>query len=160
MGRTPPPRQASSPFNNLSNSAERDTPVMEQTPPQKRAAIYAYSASQDPNQNIATDTQIHECLEYAQEQGYQVIKGQTYQEEVGDNNRPLLMNLREAAKLGLFDVLIVRNMNRISRRQVQVLEIIHELETLGIAIESVQEPLGTAVCKTMKQVIITMKVIG
>ncbi len=134
--------------------------MAEQTQRQKKAAIYARSATpQGLGQGFLIDAQIHECLDHAQKQGYQVIGGQIYEEIWAGTtlDRPQLTKLREAAKLGLFDVLVVSDVGRISRKLEQVLAVIQELDDLGITVESVQEQLTAAVWKFREEIIASVK---
>ncbi len=115
--------------------------MADQTQHQKKAAIYARSATQQElGQGFPTDAQIQACLEHSQKQGYQVRDDQIYQ-EVGNGttlDRPQLTKLREVAKRGLFDVLVISDVGRISRSLERTLVVIQELDALGVAVESVQ----------------------
>src|SRR5947209_8157314 len=92
----------------------------------KRAAIYARTATvQEREPQLALATQIHDCVEYAANQGYLILEGLVYQETCSglSLNRPALTALREAAKRGEFDVLLVFTSDRISRNQSDTVKI-------------------------------------
>ncbi len=118
-----------------------------------RAAIYARSATmQEVEPSYATAAQIHDCMEYATQKGYQVADGQVY-EEIGSGHArklPGVETLLRAGKEGLFDILIVHSYDRLSRDSSYLAVLLATLEGYGIRIESVTEPsVGSEVEESM-----------
>jgi site-specific DNA recombinase len=107
----------------------------------KRAVLYARVSSDDrgkDGRNLAG--QLAMGREYAQEHGYTVIA------ELAEDDRgasgaeidlPQLTRVRDMARRGEFDVLVVRELDRLSRSLAKQLIIEQELKSAGVVIEYV-----------------------
>lgn len=114
-----------------------------------RAAIYARTATNQENgASFATDAQIHACMEYAQEKGYQIIEGQVYKEIASGATakRPALMAVLAAAEKNEFDLLIIYDYSRLARHPVLLENLLTQFEEAGITVETAREkePLEAA----------------
>ncbi|MGD9147756.1 MAG: recombinase family protein, partial [Anaerolineae bacterium] len=105
----------------------------------KRAVLYARVSSDDrgnDGRNLAG--QLDMCREYARENGWHVVA------ELAEDDRgasgasfelPQLNNVREMANRGEFDVLVVREIDRLSRNLAKQLIVEEELRRTGVQIE-------------------------
>ena len=115
----------------------------------KRIAIYARVST--ANQN--TDAQIHECRNYAERCGYQIvgeycdaISGTT-----GIDDRPELSRLLKDAFLKKYDAVVVYSIDRVGRSLKNCLEILETLKNHGVTFISLQQQIDTS--STMGQLI-------
>ena len=117
---------------------------------QKRAAIYARSATfPDHGAAFPIAQQIHLCHEYAIREGYEVVE--EFQ-EVGSGMviGPVLKSVLDRA--GIFDVLIIRSFDRLSRNPSLTTEVIETLEENGVKVLSVtQEVLPIDIDKELEK---------
>jgi site-specific DNA recombinase len=114
---------------------------------EKRAAIYARTAimPQAKGHNPLA-AQILMAQQYCTEHGYTLNESHIYQEVYSGavyKNRPRLTELREAAKQGEFDIVVVIDYERLARNQALVAELINELEQYGVSVESIRESVDT-----------------
>lgn len=98
----------------------------------KKAVLYARINNCDEPK---LREQLQMCREYARDHGWQIVA------ELGDrgvsglsNNAPQLDHVLKMARAGEFNVLIVREPNRLSRDLARMLAIAGELEQAGIQI--------------------------
>jgi site-specific DNA recombinase len=109
----------------------------------RRAAIYVrVSTGRQEENGTSLETQEERCLEYCKDHKYRtnhkliyrdVWTGAEYYE------RPELTRLREDAKKGLFDVVIIYAFDRLARKQVHQAVIIEDLRQHSASVESVTE---------------------
>ncbi len=104
----------------------------------KRAVLYARVSGDDrgkEGRNLAG--QLEMCREYALDHGWQIV------EELAEDDRgasgadlqlPQLGKVREMARTGAFDVLVVREIDRLSRSLAKQLVVENELERSGVEI--------------------------
>src|SRR5258708_7630404 len=128
----------------------------------KRFAIYARTAtSQDPTSNFALADQIHQCKEHGIAQGYELVEDQIYQEVVGgktDKTPAQLERVLQSAKEGLFDVLVIRSFDRLSRRTNRMAILIATLEGYGVKVESATEEVAQSeMLGTMQQMFLALQ---
>ena len=107
----------------------------------KRAVLYARVSSDDRGKDGRNlKGQLDMCRKHSQEQGWEVI------DELAEDDRgasgaeidlPMLNRAREMAGLGQFDVLVVREIDRLSRNLVKQLMVENEFERQGVQIEYV-----------------------
>ena len=109
----------------------------------KRAVLYARVSSNDQTndgRNLAG--QLDMCREYAQQNGWQVV-AELPEDDRGvsghEINLPQLNRVRDMAAAGEFDVLIVRELDRLSRNLAKQLIIEEELRAAGVEIRFVNE---------------------
>lgn len=117
--------------------------------PQRRLRMALYSRESDPR--LADSTTIESAAQAArahgEKQGYLYDPDLDFREaissvEVPYFERPELQKMLDAARKGLFDVLIVTEIRAISRRQVEVLVIYDQLLKYGVRLETVKEKFG------------------
>lgn len=97
-----------------------------------RAVLYA-RVCVDDGQNLAE--QLESCRSYAQKRGWNIIDGLAEQGAGSDSSRlPQLDRMLEMARAGAFDVLVVREPNRLSRDLLRLLAITGELERVCVRI--------------------------
>ena len=107
----------------------------------KRAVLYARVSGDDrgkEGRNLAG--QLEMGREYAQEHGYQVVT-ELAEDDKGASGAeidlPQLSRARDMAAAGEFDVLVVRELDRLSRNLAKQLIVEQELQQAGVAIEYV-----------------------
>lgn len=104
----------------------------------KRAVLYARTSRADTNKNLAD--QLALCREYAIRKGYAIL-GEKAEDDKGasgaDIDLPQLTRVRDMAQAQEFDVLIVRDLDRLSRSLVKQLIVENELLTHNVLIEYV-----------------------
>jgi DNA invertase Pin-like site-specific DNA recombinase len=86
--------------------------------------------------------QILKAQQYCSEHGYSLSESHIYQEVTSGaeyKNRPQLTALREAARQGQFDTVVVLDYDRLARNQALVMELLTELEQHGVTVESIRE---------------------
>jgi len=111
----------------------------------KRFTIYARTATiQERGSSFAMAEQIHLCKEYGISRGYDLVENLVFQEVASgaSSDRVGLSTLLEAAKQKKFDVLIVRDGERLARKPELLATLISEFQDAGVLIESVVEPHG------------------
>ena len=107
----------------------------------KRAALYARVSSDDRGQDGRNLTsQLDMCREYAKENGWHVV-AELAEDDRGargaDINLPNLTKARDMAAAGDIDVLVVREIDRLSRRLAKQLIVEREFQNAGVLVEYV-----------------------
>ncbi len=107
----------------------------------KRAVLYARISGDDrPKDGRNLAGQLDMCREYALKNGWKVVE-ELAEDEAGasgvDHNLPQLKKILSLAEKGLIEVLIVREMDRLSRSIVKQILIEESLEKAGVTIEYV-----------------------
>jgi DNA invertase Pin-like site-specific DNA recombinase len=117
--------------------------------PKRRERMALYIRESDPR--LATSTTIESqaklAREYGEKEGYIYNPDLEFREavsayEVPYTERVKLLQMLDAAKKKLFDVLVVSEVRAISRRQVEVLVIYDMLLKYGVRLETVKEKFG------------------
>jgi site-specific DNA recombinase len=106
----------------------------------KYAAIYIRVSSDKQEDNYSLETQKEACLQYAREHGYIVEEQHIYQDiKTGAlyRERPHLTALRAAARKREFDVVIIHDLDRLSRNAEHQTIIIEDLAYNGVKLECV-----------------------
>lgn len=108
----------------------------------KTAAIYARFSS-DMQRDESIDAQVRACKYYAQKSGYDIIKVYADKAQSGKytNNREQFSSMLSDARTGLFDTILVHKLNRFSRSGKDTLNLMDDLQDIGIEIVSVTERL-------------------
>ena len=103
----------------------------------KQAIIYARVSTEEQAKKYSLSSQVEECRKYALEQGYTVIaeREEAYSGEVLD--RPKLLEVFDICKNGGVDVLIVYDIDRLSRNTAHHAIIEMQLEKSGTEVEYV-----------------------
>jgi site-specific DNA recombinase len=109
----------------------------------KRAAIYIRVSTDKQEENgTSLETQEAKCLEYCTTHKYRVSQKHIYRDVWTGTEyleRPELTRLREDARNGLFDIVVIYAFDRLARKQVHQAVIIEDLRRCEINIESVTE---------------------
>jgi DNA invertase Pin-like site-specific DNA recombinase len=112
----------------------------------KRAAIYARVSTGDQH----VETQLLDLREMAKQRGCEIVREYTDVISGAKSKRPGLDQLMADARRHHFDILIVAAFDRLARNVRHFLEVLDEINHLGIAFSSVREnidssgPLGRA----------------
>jgi site-specific DNA recombinase len=107
---------------------------------QTRAAIYIRVSSKNQEKGYSLETQLKGCKEYCEERGYSVEDRHIYSETMTGviyREREILNALRAAARRKEFDVVVVYDVDRLSRDPVHQLIISDELTEHNVRLESV-----------------------
>lgn len=112
----------------------------------KTIAIYVrVSTEEQAEEGFSIQAQLETLRQYAKKEGYHIYK--EYKDEgisgKAVDNRPGLKQMREDAKKGLFQQVTVWKINRISRKQLDLLMIVDELKKHGVAFRSYTEQFET-----------------
>lgn len=108
---------------------------------QKRAVLYARVSSDDTGKDGRNlDGQIDMGREYATKRGYSIVD-ELSEDDKGASGAeidlPQLNRIRDMARAGKFDVLVVREIDRLSRNLAKQLIVESELKRTGVSIEYV-----------------------
>ena len=108
----------------------------------KTAAIYARFSS-DMQREESIDAQIRACKYFAQKSEYDVIKVYADKAQSGKftNKRDQFNMMLADARHGLFDTILVHKLNRFSRSGKDTLNLMDDLQDIGVEIVSVTERL-------------------
>jgi site-specific DNA recombinase len=111
----------------------------------RRVAIYARRSTDEEHQPFSIDAQITALRAYAASQpGWSVVFEFTDDASGATTDRPDLQRALTAAKAGRFDVLLVYRVDRFSRRLSIMLDLMHELDSHGVAFCSATESFDTS----------------
>jgi len=105
----------------------------------KRAILYARVSGDDRKTSTSSiDGQLTDCRKYAQEQGYTIVG--EYHEEAnkqtsGADWLPELERVIRLAGQSFYDVLIVREVDRLARNRFKQMSVENELERLSVKVE-------------------------
>jgi len=105
----------------------------------KRALLYARVSGDDrrkEGRNLAG--QLEMCREYAHERGYEIVDELSEDDRGASGyeiNLPTLNRVRDMATAGEFDVLVVRELDRLSRNLAKQLVVEEELRRNGVHVE-------------------------
>jgi site-specific DNA recombinase len=99
-----------------------------------RAIIYARVSTNVQEDNYSFPIQIGACRAYAEQHGMSVVEEFQEVESGGSLRRPMLEKVRDLIRTGLTDVLIVFNLDRLSRNMADMLHLREELRTHNVAL--------------------------
>jgi DNA invertase Pin-like site-specific DNA recombinase len=105
----------------------------------KRAAVYSRVSTVDQH----PETQLHDVRQMAAQRGYQIVAEFTDKISGVKARRPGLDELMRDARRGRFDVVLVWASDRIARSVKHFLEILDELNHLGVEFVSFREQIDT-----------------
>jgi DNA invertase Pin-like site-specific DNA recombinase len=131
----------------LSSSAHPIEVEIKESKPKKRAVLYARVSTGDQH----PETQLLDLRQVAKQRGYEI--GQEYVDTISGSKakRPGLDRLLSDARRGQFHVVLVAAFDRVARSVRHFLEVLDELNHLGIEFISLREnidtggPLGRAI---------------
>src|SRR5579863_8876939 len=108
-----------------------------------RCAIYARYSS-DNQSPLSISDQIRKCQEYAQQQGWSLLQDHVYMDAElsgAGTDRPGLQRLIKAtqARPRLFDVLLIDDTSRLSRRAADQSNLLDQLRFAGFRLISVSQ---------------------
>ncbi len=105
----------------------------------KRAALYMRVSSLDQH----PETQLYDLRQMAAQRGLEIVQEYVDRISGAKARRPGLDGLMRDARRGHFDVVLVWASDRIARSVKHFLEIIDELNRLGVEFVSFREPIDT-----------------
>jgi hypothetical protein len=105
----------------------------------KRAALYMRVSSLDQH----PETQLLDLRQMAAQRGYAVVQEYTDRISGAKARRPGLDQLMYDARRGKFDIVLVWASDRIARSTRHFLEVLDELNRLGVKFASFREPIDT-----------------
>ena len=105
----------------------------------KRAALYLRVSSVDQH----PETQFHDLRQLAAQRGYEIVQEYTDKISGAKAKRPGLDELLRNARRGKFDVVLVWAFDRIARSVTHFLQVLDELNYLGIEFISFREQIDT-----------------
>jgi site-specific DNA recombinase len=108
------------------------------------AAIYIRVSSEQQEKGLSLETQLELCIEYCRKHGYIVDELYIYREimtGVVYRERPRLTELRAAAKKGLFQVVVVYELDRFARDPIHQAIVKDELEYYSVKLECVRRQI-------------------
>ena len=112
----------------------------------KKVAIYCrVSTVEQAEEGYSIDEQRRRNIEYCEKEGHEVFKVYEDRGISGKNisGRPGLKDLLQDANAGKFDLVIVWKLNRISRKLIDILNIVDTLDKNNIAFRSLTESFET-----------------
>ena len=112
----------------------------------KRVAIYCrVSTVEQAEEGYSVDEQRRRCIEDCEKEGHEVFKVYEDRGISGKNitNRPGIKQLLEDATKNKFDLVVVWKLNRISRKLLDILNIVDLLNKHNIAFRSLTENFET-----------------
>jgi DNA invertase Pin-like site-specific DNA recombinase len=105
----------------------------------KRCALYLRVSTVDQH----PETQVHDLRQLAQQRGYEIVREYTDRITGTKAKRPGLVELLRDARRGRFEVVLVWASDRLARSVRHFLEVLDELNHLGIEFVSFREQLDT-----------------
>ncbi len=105
----------------------------------KRCALYLRVSTVDQH----PETQVHDLRQLAQQRGYEIVREYTDRITGTKAKRPGLDELLRDARRGQFDVVLVWASDRLARSVRHFLEVLDELNHLGIEFVSFRENIDT-----------------
>ena len=113
----------------------------------KRAVLYCRVSTADQH----TETQLYDLREFASQRGYEIVQEYADMISGSKSKRPGLDRLLADARRHRFDVVLVAAFDRVARSVRHFLEVLDDLNNLGIEFVSLREnidtggPLGRAI---------------
>ncbi len=109
-----------------------------------KAALYARVSTEEQKENFSLAAQIELLRKHAADNGYEIFdeyidggySGTSYE-------RPRFQKLMEDAKQGRINLILVYKVDRFFRSNKDLLNVVYELEGMGVNIRSITEPFDT-----------------
>jgi site-specific DNA recombinase len=109
-----------------------------------RVAIYIRRSTDDEHQPFSLDAQRAALTKYVKAQpGWTIVVEYEDDASGATTERPGLKKAINAAKAGLYDILLVYRIDRFSRSVANLLDLVTILEQAGVAFSSATEPIDT-----------------
>ena len=106
----------------------------------KRAALYCRVSTSDQH----PETQLHDLRGMAKQRGYEIVNEYSDVISGAKSKRPGLDRLMADARRGRFDIVLVAAFDRIARSVRHFLEVLDELNHLGVEFISLRENIDTS----------------
>lgn len=105
-----------------------------------KAGIYPRVSTSQQEDGTSLETQEARCRHAAEQMGYEVPVDLIWRERWtgADLDRPMLNQVRQAARAGLFDALFVYCPDRLSREPVHLLMLLDEFQKCGVSLHFVE----------------------
>src|SRR5436189_37191 len=100
-----------------------------------RAAIYGRVSTDEQVRKFGLSSQLRELRTFAARKGLTIPQGAEYLDDGysgAELDRPALTRLREAARAGAFQVLLIHDPDRLARRLSHQLVLLEEFERAGV----------------------------
>ena len=111
----------------------------------RRAALYARVSTDRQEKEQTIDSQLAAVTQYADEQGFRHTPALTYKDDGYSGtwlDRPGLDELRDHAREGRFDVVVVLCPDRLARRYAYQVLLLEELKRAGIEVHFCERPIS------------------
>jgi site-specific DNA recombinase len=111
----------------------------------QRAALYARVSTDLQEKEQTIQSQLAAITHYADEQGFRYTPALTYKDDGYSGtwlDRPGLDELRDHAREGRFDVVVVLCPDRLARRYAYQVLLLEELKRTGIEVHFCERPIG------------------
>ena len=111
----------------------------------QRAALYARVSTGLQEKEQTIQSQLAAITHYADEHGLRHVPALTYTDDGYSGtwlDRPALDELRDHAREGRFDVVVVLCPDRLARRYVYQVLLLEELQRAGIGVHFCERPIG------------------
>jgi site-specific DNA recombinase len=109
------------------------------------AAIYARTSASKPDYHYSIDEQVTRCWNRCNQHDWDVKFVFRDEAESGtDTDRPAFQEMLQKAKLGCFDVVVFWKLDRFCRSLTDLVNTEKELDSKGVALQSVTEYIDTA----------------
>src|SRR5262249_17982215 len=109
-----------------------------------RVCIYIRRSTDDEHQPFSLDAQRAALIKYVKSQpGWTIAVEYEDDASAPTTERRGLKKALQAARVGLFDVLLVYRLDRFSRSVADLLDLITQLEKAGVRFSSATEPVDT-----------------
>ncbi len=109
-----------------------------------RAALYARVSTDEQVQKYGLGSQVHELRTLAGQKGYVVVEGGEFLDDGYSGvslDRPGLSKLRTATQATAFDVVLIHDPDRLSRKLAHQLVLLDEFDKAGVRVEFLSMPL-------------------
>lgn len=110
-----------------------------------KVAIYARVSTEEQKENFSLASQIELLRKHSFDNGYEVFSEYVDGGYSGTSyERPEFQRLMDDAKLKKFSLILVYKIDRFFRNNKDLLNVVYELESVGINIRSITEPFDTS----------------
>jgi len=109
-----------------------------------RAALYARVSTTERAELQDPETQLVQLRDYARFKRWTITKEYIERASGADDNRAVLAQLLNDAERGRFDAVLIWNIDRLSRRATNLLQIMERLKALNVVLVSTSEGLDTS----------------
>lgn len=109
-----------------------------------KAALYARVSTEEQKENFSLAAQIELLRKHAADNGYEIFDEYVDGGYSGTSfERPRFQRLMDDAKQKRFDLILVYKIDRFFRNNKDLLNVVYELEGMGVNVRSITEPFDT-----------------